>query len=115
MPDDKNDQVITKFAQIPRIFKQSLFEHMAKDPAVKESIKKFRDLKKEIPPKRFKGEHRLNPPLNGFSECHLGGNSAMIYTYKDDTYTLVIVVDHSELKGPKQKNLNDRIKDYRQE
>lgn len=96
-------------------FQPSFDEFAARLPKIGERLRTFLEFKEERPPRQLpKGfyDHALNGRLEGLSECHLDGDACLIYTDHDDVVTLICVIDHSELKGPRERSLGKRLKRY---
>lgn len=94
------------------LFQETFSKMVQKNPSIAAALKNFLDFKIERPPlalPRGMRDHKLNPPLDGFSECHLSGNACLIYTDKGGIVTLIAVVDHDEMQGGKVKALAKKI------
>ena len=99
------------FKETP-FFQADLARYAANNPAVEKAYFNFLTMKSERPPlalPRGMRDHKLNPPLDGFSECHLSGNACLIYTDKNNIVTLITVVDHDDMMGGKVKALAKKI------
>lgn len=100
-----------EFKESP-FFQDDLSRFAAKNPAVEKAFVHFLTMKAERPPvalPRGMRDHKLQPPLDGFSECHLSGNACLIYTDKNNVVTLIAVVDHDDMMGGKVKALAKKI------
>lgn len=78
------------------------------------ALEKFIESKSERPPAQllaaFK-DHQLKGKLSAYKECHLQGDVLLIYTDKDDTVNLLVIANHDELHGPREKSLLKRLKE----
>jgi len=93
-------------------FRPSYQAHLETSPKILEQLGKFLIFKQERPPKRLPGgfrDHTLSGNLAGFRECHLEGDSCLIYTDKKDVVKLIIICTHDELK---QRGLAKKIMDF---
>jgi addiction module RelE/StbE family toxin len=93
-------------------FEQSLQTFARRDPQVTKNLAAFITAKTERPPvplSRGMRDHSLTGQLSAFKECHLAGDACLIYTDKADVVTLLIIVDHDDMYGPKSKALAKRI------
>lgn len=93
-------------------FNDDFSRMVAKNPAIEKTFQNFIAFKTERPPlalPRGMRDHKLNPPLDGFSECHLSGNACLIYTDKNGVVMLIAVVDHDDMMGGKVKALAKKI------
>ncbi len=99
------------------IFQESFAMHFIKNKKIIEKLLTFKEFKKERPPRilpsGFK-DHTLGGRLIGFRECHLDGDSCLIYTDKNNIIKTIIVVTHDELEpgSAKEKALKKRIEKY---
>jgi mRNA-degrading endonuclease YafQ of YafQ-DinJ toxin-antitoxin module len=73
-------------------------------------LRDFIKAKEQRPPEKFANEHKLNPPFEGLSECHLAGDSCLVFKDKGDTVQLLLVCNHDELRGKKAKALAKKLK-----
>jgi addiction module RelE/StbE family toxin len=58
-------------------------------------------------------DHTLGGRLKNFRQCHLAGDACLIYTDRNDVITLVIVCDHDDLAGGKEKALARKLTPFR--
>ncbi len=105
---------MTKQARIEfqPLFTETFERMLVKSPSIGAALQNFISFKSERPPlalPRGMRDHKLNPPLDRFSECHLSGNACLIYTDKNGVVTLIAVVDHDEMMGGKVKALAKKI------
>ena len=74
----------------------------------------FDRCKRAEPPLRLPGkmqDHKLDGPLRGYYDCHLDDDVILIYKpIGKGAYKLIVVCDHSHLKGPKAKVLSTKLK-----
>jgi addiction module RelE/StbE family toxin len=88
-------------------------KYVEQDSSILGMLTEFNSAKREIPPKRLPDtmqDHVLDGPLKGIRECHLAANILLLYTHKDDIVKLLLVCEHSDLKGKKGKKLAKRLK-----
>jgi len=82
-------------------FRPSYQAHLETSPKIAEKLEKFLIFKQERPSKRLPvgfSDHTLSGKLDGFRECHLEGDSCLIYTDKQDVVKLILICTHDELK-----------------
>ncbi len=91
------------------LFEKTFRAHADNNADVEERFKDFVKSKKERPPGKYNREHKLNPPFKGISECHLAGNSCLLFSDKGDVVTLYCVATHDEMKGKRGKRLAKKI------
>lgn len=92
------------------LFEETFEQAVSETPAVKERFKDFLAAKKQRPPQKFSNDHKLHPPFDGMSECHLAGDACLIYSDNNDVVTLLAVCKHDDLKGKRAKSLAKKIK-----
>lgn len=93
-------------------FEASLQAHIKRSPAVSAALQAFITAKLDRPPQplsRGMRDHMLVGQLAGYRECHLAGDSCLLYTDKADVVTLLLVVDHDDMMGPKAKALVKKL------
>jgi mRNA interferase YafQ len=98
--------------QLARGFKDSWKKF--KSDSLDEAMTAFNDCKRSIPAKalpRGMKDHKLSGPLKDFMECHLEGNTLLIYkSLPGGAIKLMRVCDHDDIKGPKGKALAATLK-----
>ena len=92
------------------LFEETFEQFAAKTPSIRGRLADFVDAKVQRPPKKFSNEHKLNPPFNEMSECHLASNTCLVFHDQDDVVTLLAVCNHDDLKGKRVKSLAKKIK-----
>lgn len=85
-----------------------------KTDGIRTAMTEFDRCKRAVPPEQLPGkmrDHKLDGPLKGFMECHLGDDVLLIYkTLSGGTIKLLRVCTHGDLKGPKAKTLAKLLK-----
>jgi addiction module RelE/StbE family toxin len=100
--DPDFDKILTKFCK--------------KHPGVAAAYGQFLMAKLKRPPeplKRSMRDHKLSGPLNGFWECHLAGDACLLYTDRGDVVTVIAIVDHDDMEGPKGRSIAAKFSHYR--
>lgn len=94
-------------------FDESFKKHVKVFPDLGEKLKKFIDLKTNDPLNSKYGKHdgpfKSGTPLAGFSHCHLRDDAVLIYSLKNQTVNLILIVSHSEMEGKSTMKLAKRI------
>jgi addiction module RelE/StbE family toxin len=82
------------------------------------ALKTFVECKRHKPPRplpeRFK-DHQLKGALSWCRECHLAPDTLLLYTLDAAALTLLAVVDHDELAGPRGRALARQLRSLREE
>ncbi|MGI0077960.1 MAG: hypothetical protein ACREAU_11240 [Nitrosopumilaceae archaeon] len=94
----------TIFVPVPG-FGEELAAAIKAKPDIVEKFKTFKEFKKNFPPKRFPGEHKLSRKLSEFSECHLASNVLLYFIHKDDTVYLLSVDTHNPFRTGKTEKV----------
>jgi addiction module RelE/StbE family toxin len=85
-----------------------------KSDALNEAMTTFNDCKRATPARalpRGMKDHKLSGPLKDFWECHLEGNTLLLYKpLPGGAIKLVRVCDHDGIAGPKGKALAASLK-----
>jgi len=105
-------QRTVKFVPAPGI-KESFRKLKKTNPEIKDSMTLFNQYKKEIPPLSLPlsmKDHRLNPPLNDYRECHLSDDILLLYTHKGNVVTLLKICNHDDIHGKRGQNLQKTLK-----
>jgi mRNA-degrading endonuclease YafQ of YafQ-DinJ toxin-antitoxin module len=94
-------------------FRESWKKYLKDNPEIKAAMTEFDRCKRAIPPKQLPGkmkDHKLDGPLKGFMDCHLADDVILIYKpLPSGAYKLFLLCEHSDLKGPRAKNLVKRL------
>ena len=90
-------------------FEKTFAAHVSNNPDVADRFKDFVLCKTKRPPEKFNREHKLNPPFKEASECHLAGDSCLIFRDKGDVVSLLYVATHDEMRGKRGKRLAKKI------
>ena len=93
-----------------QLFIESFHEHYRYTASIEERLRDFIKAKEQRPPDKFANEHPLNPPFDGLRECHLAGDSCLVFKDKGDIVQLLCICTHDELRGKKAKALAKRLK-----
>lgn len=94
------------------LFEDTVKAHLKNTPSIEERLRAFIEAKRKRPPEKFSNEHKLNPPFDGMSECHLAGNSCLIFKDKGCVVQLLAVCNHDQLQGKKAKSISRQIKKF---
>lgn len=108
----KNETAKRARIEFSPLFRSSYQAHLETSPKIAEKLEKFLIFKQERPPKRLPvgfSDHTLSGKLDGFRECHLEGDSCLIYTDKKEVVKLIIICTHDELK---QRGLAKKMMDF---
>jgi mRNA-degrading endonuclease YafQ of YafQ-DinJ toxin-antitoxin module len=110
---EKREVAEVKWALAPG-FKTAWKAWLAKRPEIRDAMKAFNEHKRAKPalklPKKM-ADHKLDGPLSGFMDCHLAPDVILIYTPQaNGGVKLWTLCDHSDLKGPKAKELKKKLK-----
>ena len=90
-------------------FKENYIEHLKKNPDIAKRFAEFVAAKKKRPPDRMPSDHRLKGRLSEYSECHLAGDSCLVYRDKDNIVHLLIICSHDDLCGPRERSMAKRL------
>ena len=111
-PQPPHRPTTATFEESP-LFELSLARALKRDSSILASYALFKQHKASRPPAVLPGsmsDHKLNPPLAKYSECHLSADECLIYTDKNNVVKVIIIVPHAALRGPRQKSLANKIK-----
>lgn len=108
----------TRQATIDRkpAFEASLLKFARRDSNIMARLATFIAMKASRPPvalPRGMRDHALGGVLSGFSECHLAADACLLYTDSGGVVTLIEIVDHDEMQGPKAKAVAKRNAAFR--
>jgi mRNA-degrading endonuclease YafQ of YafQ-DinJ toxin-antitoxin module len=100
--------------EVPDSFKQSYREYLKANPAIKAAMTEFNRCKRAKPPQQLPGkmkDHKLDGPLRGYMDCHLADDVILLYKpIANGGVRLLLVCDHSDIKGKKAAVTLRRIK-----
>ncbi len=89
-------------------FQDSYDDCLKRLPKIREKLGVFMAAKAKRPPDPLPSgfrDHRLHGRLSDFSEYHLDGDACLIYQDAVGKVTLLRIVTHDEMKGPRAKKL----------
>ena len=90
-------------------FDASFAEHRLRSPEIEASFKEFLAAKAKRPPDKVPTDHKLNPPFKQVRQCHLAGDSCLLYRDENDVVALLYVATHDEMSGKRAKRLSRRV------
>lgn len=94
------------------VFRESLAKFQG--PSVLNRLQEFLVAKSQRPPASIVGgglmDHKLSDALNGYRDAHLDTNAVLIYTDASDVVTLLKVVNHDEMLGPRSRALAKQLR-----
>src|SRR5271170_5602946 len=80
---------------------------------VEHALTAFNEAKRTIPPPRLPEkmkDHVLRGNLRGIRECHLDHDVLLLYTHENDLVYLLLICKHTDIKGPKAKEMTKLIR-----
>jgi mRNA-degrading endonuclease YafQ of YafQ-DinJ toxin-antitoxin module len=95
------------------LFEPSFEKAIGRDKSVLQNFVTFKNAKSKRPPDALPNgmrDHKLNPPLGKYSQCHLAADECLVYSDKNNIVKMIVIVPHDMLKGPRQKALSKAIK-----